>query len=508
MIKNSYDLIIIGGGATGSGIALDATLRGLNCLVLEQNDFSQGTSSRSTKLVHGGVRYLEAAIKNFDLAQFKLVKEGLKERYRLLDNASFLAKPMSLITPLYKYYEIPYIYIGLSIYDFISGKKTLGRSSILSKKNIIKNFPYVKKEGLKGGVKYYDGTFNDSRMVISLLQTAKEVGCDIFNYKKVTGFLYNNNIINGVKVEDKFTNKIIEISSKYVINATGVFGDNIRKMDDKTAREILKTSSGLHIIIDKKFLPNDSGVMIPKTQDGRVLFILPYRGKCLVGTTDENATVSEKPEVEEKDIDYILMHLTIYFDINISKKDILSSWVGLRPLVIGNTSENTKEIVREHFVEVSRSNLISIVGGKWTTYRKMAEDTLDTLIQHNQQLSLKKCKTKKYKLIGNQLDTKEFKIKLDNLNLEEDLKTYLLETYGDQIIKVSSYIEKIGYHKLHPNYLISTAEVYYCIDHEFVQTANDFLIRRINLGLIDNQASKQCLEEVTNIINNTNLKNQ
>jgi glycerol-3-phosphate dehydrogenase len=276
-VKYQYDLIVIGGGATGSGIALDATLRGLNCLLLEQNDFAQGTSSRSTKLVHGGVRYLEAAIKNLDLAQFNLVKEGLKERYRLLKNASFLAKPISLITPLYKYYEIPYIYIGLSIYDFISGKKTLGRSSILSKQYILDTFPYIKKDGLKGGVKYFDGIFNDSKMVISLLQTAKKEGCDVYNYKKVVDFLYKNNIINGVKVQDRFTNEIVEISSKYVVNATGIFADSVRKLDDKTSQEILNTSSGLHIVIHKKFLPNDCGVMIPKTKDGRVLFMLPLK---------------------------------------------------------------------------------------------------------------------------------------------------------------------------------------------------------------------------------------
>lgn len=495
-MERDFDLIIIGGGATGAGIALDASLRGLKTLIVEQNDFAEGTSSRSTKLVHGGVRYLEGAVKKLDLAQYHLVKEGLKERFRLLKNASHLAYPITLVTPLYKWYEIPYMYAGLVLYDLISGKRGLGRSHIVSKKEIMGLFPSVKKEGLKGGVRYFDGSFNDSRMIISLLQSAKEKDCHVKNYTEVVGFIQEEKV-QGVKLFDKINNSYYDVTANYIINATGPFSDKIRKLDDENCTKILEVSSGIHIVIDKKFLPNNEGIMIPKTEDGRVLFMLPYLGKCLVGTTDEKAVVEERPLVVEKDIDYLLRHIDKYFDAKVTKDDILSSWSGLRPLVVNKNIKNTKELVREHYITKSKSGLVSIVGGKWTTYRKMSEEVLDFTLKNRQ--NLHSCQTKEYKLVGSRKNIGEVKEKLDKFHLDKDTQEHLIFCYGDCVFEICDYIDKFGAEKIHKNYPYLEAEVFYSIDNEFTCKPLDFLVRRIGVGFIDTKSTKLLLECVTSL---------
>ncbi|APW65812.1 MULTISPECIES: glycerol-3-phosphate dehydrogenase/oxidase [Arcobacteraceae] len=493
MSNEQFDIIIIGGGATGSGIALDAASRGFKTLLLEKNDFSEGTSSRSTKMVHGGVRYLEAAVKKLDKDQFNLVKEGLKERSRLLKNAPHLCTRLTLVTPLYKWWEIPYMFTGLFLYDFISGKRGLGRTSVVSKNDMINTFPTIKKKGLVGGIKYYDGSFNDSRLNITLLQTAEKYGAICKNYSEVKSFIYTNDKISGLEMEDKITGKTYTYNSTSIINATGAFSDKVRKMDDKEAAKMLDLSSGVHIVLDKKYLPSNEGLMIPKTQDGRVLFILPWMGKCLVGTTDEKTILSEHPEVSQKDLDYILEHLEIYFDLKIDKSEILSSWSGIRPLVSAPKSSSTKSIVRDHIITSSNSGLISIIGGKWTTYRKMAEEVVDyTINKFN--LSDIKCKTKELKLIGSEIQSENLKIDF----VEKDIKEYLIKMYGDKALLVAQSTNKIQ--KLHPKYCLTNAEVLYSIKYEFVKKPLDFLVRRTSLSLIDKKASIEILEEVLTIL--------
>lgn len=489
-MKNSkYDIIIIGGGATGSGIAVDAASRGFNTLLLEKNDFSEGTSSRSTKLVHGGVRYLEAAVKRFDKDQFNLVKEGLKERSRLLKNAPHLCSRLTLVTPIYKWWELPYMFAGLSLYDFVSGKRGLGRSSIVSKNNMINNFPNIKKEGLVGGVKYYDGSFNDARLNISLLQTAQKHGADCKNYHEVTQFIYDEGKISGVKVKNTINNQEHTFESSIVINATGAFSDKVRLIDDENAQKLLDLSSGIHVVLDKKYLPSNEGLMIPKTQDGRVLFILPWMGKCLVGTTDEATTLNEHPEVKAEDVEYILKHLEIYFDLKIDKSEILSSWCGIRPLVAPDKNASTSSIVRDHIITSSNTGLVSIIGGKWTTYRKMAEEMVDYVIDAFA-LEQIKCKTKKLKLVGSETFKKDINVDCNDTVLVE----HLIHLYGDLAPKVYKSATKIE--KLHPAYSYINAEVIYSINNEFVQKPLDFLVRRTTLALIDKEASKEILEKV------------
>ncbi|OUR70301.1 glycerol-3-phosphate dehydrogenase [Arcobacter sp. 31_11_sub10_T18] len=493
MKNNEYDIVIIGGGATGSGIAIDAASRGFKTLIVEKNDFAEGTSSRSTKLVHGGVRYLEAAVKGLDIDQFNLVKEGLKERSRLLKNASHLCSRLTLVTPIYKWWELPYMFVGLSLYDFVSGKRGLGRSSIVSKNTMFKNFPSIKKQGLVGGVKYYDGTFNDARLNISLLQTAKKYGAECKNYNEVSGFIYNNGEISGLKVTDRITNTEQTIKSRIIVNATGAFSDQVRFLDDKDAKKMLDLSSGIHIVLDKKYLPTNEGLMIPKTEDGRVLFILPWMGKCLVGTTDESTTLSEHPEVDEKDVEYILKHLEIYFDLKIDKKEILSSWCGIRPLVAPDKDASTSSIVRDHVISSSNSGLVSIIGGKWTTYRKMAEETVDYVI-NKFDLPNKTCQTKKLKLVGSENLDKNLTI--DNLN--EDITSHLIKMYGDNALAVYNSVPEVE--KLHENYSYINAEVIYAIKEEFVQKPLDFIVRRTSLALIDIKIAKEILEKVLSIM--------
>ncbi len=500
MNNKKFDLIIIGGGATGAGAALDATLRGFRCLLVEKNDFAEGTSSRSTKLVHGGVRYLEAAVKKLDKSQFDLVKEGLKERYRLLKNAPFLAHSTTLVTPLYKWYEIPYIYVGLVLYDLISGKRRLGRSQIVGKNEIMKIFPSVKKDGLKGGVRYFDGAFNDARTAIALLQSAQEKGCVVRNYSEVIDFEYKNEKISGVKIKDKINGETYSVDTDFVINATGVFCDTIRRLDDKNVQDIVEASSGIHIVLDKKFLPNSEGLMIPKTEDGRVLFMLPWMDKCLVGTTDEESKAQDHPRVDEKDIEYLLRHMRKYFSIDIKKSDILSSWCGLRPLVALKHTDDTKELVREHYIEKSKSNLISIAGGKWTSYRKMAEDVVDVICKLSSRKNIHTCCTKHYKLFGNRGNIEIFKEKLGNLGLDFEASEHLIRTYGSQAVVVMDFIKKYGSDRIHEDYPVLVAEIYYCIEYEFIKGPLDFLVRRIGLGLIDLNTARESLDKVVSIL--------
>jgi len=496
MEANKYDIIIIGGGATGSGIALDAASRGMKTVILEMNDFGEGTSSRSTKLVHGGVRYLEKAIKQLNKDQFNLVKEGLKERSRLLKNAPHICSRLTLVTPLYRWWEVPYMFVGLSLYDFISGRRGLGRSSIVTKSNMIKRFPVIKKDGLAGGVKYYDGAFNDARLIISLLQTAKEYGAECKNHHKVTGFIYDDNKkVCAVEVLDKINDNKYILKADNIINAGGVFADEVLNLDNKKANKMLDLSSGTHIILDKKYLPNDEGLMIPKTEDGRVLFILPWMDKCLVGTTDDPTKLEVHPKVKDEDIDYILRHLKIYFDLEISKDEILSSWCGIRPLVRPEENQDTSNIVREHEIRETSTGLISIIGGKWTTYRKMAEHLVD-YVYKSKNLKKEKCITKKLKLVGSQNLDESYVSK----NINEKTNQYLLSQYGDRLEKVLASVENLEFLKEgHP---YTNAELIYTIKEEFVVKPMDFLVRRCNVALIDIKTSIEILDKVVEIMKN------
>lgn len=494
--NNSFDIIVIGGGATGAGIALDASSRGLSVLLLEQNDFASGTSSKSSKLIHGGVRYLEKAIKQLDKEQFNLVKEGLYERALFIKNAPHLAKKLKLDTPIYNNFEIIYVYIGLLLYKLISGKKSIGSNTFINKTLLSLLQPSIKKKDLVGAVSFFDGRFIDSRMVIALLQSAQNYGAVVKNYSEVKEFIYDSeHKIKSLKYTNKITNEEFSVDASYIINATGANVDNIRLLDDDKAEEILSLSSGIHLILDKKFLPNDEGILIPQTSDGRVIFILPYLGKCLIGTSDEKTVYTKEPKASNEEIEYLLKHINEYFDIKIYKDDILSVWSGIRPLVKPLSNGHTEEIVREHKILNSDSGLISIAGGKWTTYRKMAEELIDYICEKGINKKVKKSKTKHLKVHGSRKNLKKIKKELEiHDKLSKQTKQSLLNLYGSEALGILSiaYVHN-AFELIHKDLPFIKAEIIYCIKHEFSKKPIDFLARRISLCFIDKKKSLECL---------------
>jgi glycerol-3-phosphate dehydrogenase len=370
----AFDICIIGGGATGLGTALDAASRGLKVALFEQYDFAKGTSSKSTKLVHGGVRYLQQG-------NIKLVMEALRERGLLLKNAPHLVHNQKFIVPNYKWWEKPYYGMGLKIYDWMAGKLGLGSSQTLSKEETLQLIPALDPDGLNGGIIYHDGQFDDARLAISIAQTAAAQGAIVLNYFPVTGLLKMQKKICGVWVKDSLTGKEYELKSKAVINATGVFTDLLMKMDDPKHESIINPSQGIHLVVDKEFLLSDTAIMIPRTDDGRVLFAVPWHNKVVLGTTDTPVDkIAEEPVPQEQEVDFILSHIGRYLTKDPQRNDIKSMFAGLRPLVKGK-SRKTAALSRDHLIQVADSGLITITGGKWTTYRKMAEDVVDIAIE-------------------------------------------------------------------------------------------------------------------------------
>ncbi len=387
-----WDVCIIGGGATGLGAAVDAASRGLKTILFEQHDFAKGTSSRSTKLVHGGVRYLQQG-------NIKLVMEALKERGLLLHNAPHLVKNQKFVIPNYKWWEVPFYGIGLKMYDWMAGKLGLGPSQFLTKEQTLELAPTLDPDGLKGSIVYHDGQFDDARLAIDIAQTAAANNGVVLNYFPVTGFLKINNKIAGVQVEDFFTGTAYEVKSKAIINATGIFTDAVMKMNDPKHANIIAHSQGIHLVVDKEFLPGDTAIMIPKTDDGRVLFAVPWHDKIVLGTTDTPvSSPSLEPVPLRKEIDFILKHIGHYLTKDPQLSDIRSMFAGLRPLVKGKTKK-TAALSRDHLITVGVSGLITITGGKWTTYRRMAEDVINIAIEKNN-LTNKPCVTKDLKLFG------------------------------------------------------------------------------------------------------------
>ena len=502
-MERTVDLIVIGGGATGAGIALDAALRGLSVVLYEQNDFGEGTSSRSTKLVHGGVRYLEAAIRHFDREQWHLVREGLRERERFLRNAHHLAHPIELITPLYRWYELPYVYAGLFLYDMISGRASLGRSRLMSAARARRHNPAIAPEGLKGAVRYYDGAFNDARMVIALVQSAEAAGAQVHNYHAVTRLLKDEaGKIIGVDVHDTLTDTHTHRYATAVINATGPFSDTIRRMDDPDAPPLVTLSSGVHIVLPERFLPSPTGMMIPRTSDGRLIFALPYRGHCLVGTTDRPATLSEHPDVSEEEIGFLLEHLNHYLVHKATRDDIRSTFCGLRPLIASSEHGSTAELVRESEYISSPSGLLTVAGGKWTGYRAMAEQAIDTLLTIHPSLSAtRSCATADHPVCGSQSPYEETLRKLHAYPQLIPLAGYLYPLYGDQSPRIAHYASTPDdLIPLLPSLPVTRAEIRYTLHHEYVRKPLDFLIRRSGTGLIDRQAAQELLPEVLSIL--------
>jgi glycerol-3-phosphate dehydrogenase len=499
--KKPFDLLVIGGGATGCGIAVDAASRGLSVAMIDKNDLAEGTSSRSTKLVHGGVRYLEMAVKKLDLAQYHLVKEGLDERGTFLNNAPHLAGRVALVTPLYSWFDIPYVFAGLLLYDLLAGKKGIGHSSLISRQEALRRFPMLKADGLKAGVVYYDGQFNDSRMAVSLALTAQKHGAVVANHVAALALEKADGKVCGARVRDAISGEEFSIKARGVINATGPFVDRLRQLDDPAALPILKASSGIHIVLAKRFALPEAGLMIPKTEDGRVLFIIPWQGHALIGTTESPSEIIDHPQAKEEEIAYLLRHINRYFDLCVARDDVKAVWSGLRPLVQAPQAANTAQLVREHHIEVSASGLLTIAGGKWTSYRRMAEETVDHAIQTFLLGPARACYTKRFSLVGGEhFDQAAEQGLIEVYGLPADVANRLHHAYGDQAVRVAELARAGLAARLHPDHPYLEAEVIYAVQSEFAERASDVLTRRLSLALLDNAAAIAALPRVVELM--------
>ncbi|NDY72249.1 FAD-dependent oxidoreductase [Desulfobacter hydrogenophilus] len=482
LIENDgyWDFIIIGGGATGLGVGLDAASRGYKTLLLEQHDFSKGTSSRSTKLVHGGVRYLRQG-------NISLVLEALHERGLLIRNAPHLVSHQAFIVPNYEWWDGPFYGAGMKVYDLLAGRLGLGPSKHLSKEETLKRIPTLEPKGLRGGVVYFDGQFDDSRLAVNLAQTMVEHGGVSVNYMKVTGFTRAGEMIDGVTAKNMETGDEYDIHSRVVVNATGVFTDGILKMENPDAEPIITPSQGVHVVLNKEFLPGDSAIMVPQTADGRVLFAVPWHDKVVVGTTDtEVPEVSLEPRALEEEIKFILDHAAAYLTKDPTRDDVQSVFAGLRPLVNVGEGKSTAAISRDHYLVVSESGLVTITGGKWTTYRKMAEDTVN---QASLVAGLKDqpCITKDLRIHG---------------WLKHFDKTDPLSYYGSDAIYIKKIVnaDPVMGEKLHEKLPYIKAEVIWAVREEMARTVEDFLARRSRALLLDARASMDAAPEVARIM--------
>lgn len=365
-------MIVVGGGATGVGVAIDGASRGYDVLLLEQSDFGKGTSSRSTKLVHGGVRYLEQG-------NVSLVMEALKERGLLLQNAPHLVRNLGFVVPNYEWWEAPFYGIGLKLYNLLAGKYGFGTSRILSREETLEKLPTINTGGLRGGVIYFDGQFDDARLLVNLVATAFEQGATLLNYARVSSFTKDEDgFVDGVRFRDLETGEDFEARAKVIINATGPFTDELRRLADPAAAPLVAASQGIHLVFDRSFLPGDSAIMVPHTSDGRVMFAIPWHGHTLVGTTDTPVPEAAlEPVALEQEIEFLLQTASLYLAKKPTRADVLSVFAGIRPLVRSGESVSTAALSRSHVIRIENCGLVTITGGKWTTYRHMAEDCVN-----------------------------------------------------------------------------------------------------------------------------------
>ena len=490
-----FDVCIIGGGTTGAGCALDAALRGLKVILIEKEDFSSATSSKSTKLIHGGVRYLEQAVKKLSMEQFKMVKKGLNERKTLLKLAPHLTRPLALVTPVKNNFAGLYYFIGLKAYDMMSGKQTLGASKWLNKKQAFQKIPTLKKD-FASAIMYYDGQLDDQRYGLALVQTACKHGAIVLNHIRADSFQKNEKgEIDALEATDMLSGNSIIIKAKSYINATGPFSDHIRLMANAALTPRVRVSKGVHIILPKEVMPSEEALLIPETADGRLVFVIPYQGQLLVGTTEDEATATDEEfGPSEKEINYILHYVNQYLEGNIQLNQVKAGFGGLRPLIQANPDSSTKELVRDHIIETDNgSKLISILGGKWTTYRLMAKDTIDTC-EKQLKGSISVCTTQNAVLVGGE----DFSTRLKSaitaiINWPEDIVDHLLHKFGTKSVAIAQIGRKDekSSARIIPTGPFTFAELQYVLDNEMACTVKDVVSRRFGAGLYD---WKQTLE--------------
>ncbi|MGD0736517.1 MAG: FAD-dependent oxidoreductase [Terracidiphilus sp.] len=473
-----WDIAVIGGGATGVGVAVDAAARGLDVVLVEAHDFGKGTSSRSTKLVHGGVRYLEQG-------NVPLVMSALKERGLLRQNAPHLVHDLAFVVPNYSWWEAPFYGIGLKLYDLLAGKYGFGASKLLSKEETLERLPALEPEGLTGGVVYFDGQFDDARLLIHLAMTAADHGAALVNYCPATGLLRDaDGYVNGLTARDAETGEELKIAARVVVNATGVFTDSVRRMAEPEAEQLVVTSQGIHLVFDRSFLKGDTALMVPRTSDGRVLFVIPWHGHAVAGTTDTPVDEpSLEPKALEEEIEFVLETAGRYLTRPPGRGDVLAVYVGLRPLVKGDGK--TSALSRDHVIHVDSTGLLTITGGKWTTYRHMAEDCVDHAITLGK-LPDAECVTRNLKIHGYATDAGA---------LES------LEVYGADAGAIQEMARGLGLSaQLHPELPYIDAEVVWAAREEMARTVEDVLARRTRALFLNARAAMKMAEPVARLL--------
>lgn len=479
--KEPWDLLIIGGGATGLGTAVDAAARGLKTLLLEKGDFAGETSSRSTKLIHGGLRYLQQG-------NLKLVKESLKERGLLIQNGPHLVKPLPFVVPHYRLWEVPFYACGVKLYDLLSGSLHMEHSRHISRQETCMRIPTLNQERLKSSTLYYDGQFDDARLAITLARTAADLGATLLNYMPVIQLYKNQGQTQGVEARDEETQESYRIHARVVINATGVFSDAIRTLDDSKTSPILSPSQGTHLVFDSTFMPTDTALLIPKTEDGRVLFFIPWHRHLLVGTTDLPVTRTHShPHPRKEEIDFLLHHIQRYLFPAPQRRDILAAFSGLRPLMSIKKRSHTALISREHAILVSPSRLITIVGGKWTTYRKMAEDVVNQALRVGG-FAPRECRTETLPLHGYRR------------NSDHPLNAW--DNYGSDCTELMALIAQHPEwgEPLHPHLPYVAVEIIWAVRHEMARTVEDVLARRTRALFLDLSASLTIAPRVAHLM--------
>ncbi len=538
--NNLFDIVVIGGGATGAAVAMDGASRGLKVALVERDDFGSGTSSRSTKLLHGGVRYLKDAFMKLDFALLKLVYEALRERAHMIAASPHISQPLGILVPLYTYFDVAQMWVGIKMYEYAGDIATLFNSRIptsyfLSKSSTLYQFPLLKHDGLKGGIMYYDGQQNDTRVNMMMVVTASVPGyiegwegATIANHVSVTELIKDaqSGGITGVVCRDELTGEVFKVAGKVVINATGPFSDTIRKMADPTVENMIIPAGGVHIVMPKLYSPQKCGMLIPETTDGRVLFYLPWENNTCVGTTDAKSDLTPLPIAPEKDVDFIVDESIRYLNISRedAKRDITAAWCGLRPLVRDLTSKDTSRLSRDHVVEIcKKSGLVTIAGGKWTTSRLMAEQTVDKALEYHRGKvhATYPCRTWFLKLLGTDPAIDSFggaatvtdyevvatktALKLaKEYGLEYDDTMALIRHYGSLVAKEVCQLGK-GDNSLTPvipNQSILHAELAWAVRREMAESVTDVIANRTRLAFIDPVETKRVLSDIVDTIGN------
>ncbi len=497
----TFDICIIGAGASGAGAALDAALRGYRVALIDRGDVAGETSSRSTKLIHGGVRYLEQAIKKLDLAQLRQVRHGLAERRTVLRNAPHLAYPLALLTPVFSAFEGLYITIGLTLYDFISGRDSFPKGRWLNRARALALMPTLTPR-LHSAVLYYDGQLNDARYALAIAHSADEAGAAVANYVAVTGFAGNSGQIETATVCDALTGETFSVRARVFLNCTGPYADAVRLMANPALEQRIRPSKGVHIVLPRQTLQSDCAILIPKTADGRVVFAIPFGDKVFVGTTDDDyADLAKEPVLEPAEVDYLLNTLRPYLAKTPDKADIRAGFGGIRPLIVSSRA-NTKTLLRDHEVEHDpKSNLLSLLGGKWTTYRLMAQDAID---RAGELLGKSVASTTETHFLvgGEHYRFEDWQTLHSEYGLPADVCRHLMQTYGNRAEQVAKLTQEQPHfaQKLTDSLPFLNAEVVYQVRHEMAVTLRDVLARRWRLELADWQLTSRLAPDVAQLM--------